>query len=71
MGAKGNNRHVPTAETIWNAWYAWRPVFPIDDHGAFWLEDIWHRRHPDTGRREYRSFRTETAKSQELTARLF
>lgn len=66
-----NVRHILISETLWSAWYAWRPVFPIDDHGAFWLEDIWHRRHPDTGRREYRSFRTETAKDQELTTRFF
>ncbi|MBA4220663.1 MAG: hypothetical protein C0458_08055 [Methylobacterium sp.] len=66
-----NVRYIPISETLWSAWYAWRPVFPIDDHGAFWLEEIWRRRHPETGQHEHRSFRTETAKLQELTARFF
>ncbi len=60
---------TPTTGKSWKVWYAWRPVFPIDDHGAFWLEDVWHRRHPQTGRHEYRSFRTEAAKLRELLAR--
>lgn len=67
-------RHIPqpvAAETLWTRWYAWRPVFPIDDRGPFWLEVIWRRRHPATRRYEYRSFRTEEAKRDEMTARFF
>lgn len=60
-----------TTESGWNVWYAWRPVLPVDDHGAFWLEDVWHRRHPRTGRHEHRSFRTETTKLRELATRAF
>lgn len=28
--------------TIWSAWYVWRLVFPLDDHGALRLDDVWH-----------------------------
>lgn len=59
----------PTTGESWAVWYAWRPVFPVDDHGFFWLEDVWHRRDPRTGRQDYRSFRTEAAKLRELIAR--
>lgn len=66
--------HTPqsvAADTLWTQWYAWRPVFPIDDRGPFWLEVIWRRRQPATGRYEYRTFRTEEAKQVEMSARFF
>ncbi|GAU85887.1 hypothetical protein [Bosea sp. BIWAKO-01] len=62
---------IPAADCIWSGWYAWRPVFPSDDAGPFWLEALWHRRHPVTGRWEYRTFRSEAEKLRETSERAF
>ena len=51
-------------QCLWREWYAWFPVFPIDDH-VFWLEEVWRRRNPQTERWEYRSFRSDREKEIE------
>jgi hypothetical protein len=54
---------------LWRAWYAWFPVKPADDDGLFWMETVWRRNDPKTGRREYKSFRSDKEKSEELAKR--
>ncbi|WP_083872909.1 hypothetical protein [Agrobacterium albertimagni] len=51
-------------ECLWREWYAWFPIMPVDDH-LFWLEQVWRRRNPQTGRWEYRSFRSDREKEIE------
>lgn len=55
-------------EHLWRDWYAWFPVKPFDD-GLFWLEIVWRRRNPQTGRWEYKSFRTAREKDEEAARR--
>lgn len=55
-------------DNIWRKWYAWHPVWPLDDH-VFWLETVWRWRSPATGRWVYKSFRSELEKDLEDSSR--
>ena len=59
---------VPRQQRAWTEAFAWFPVLPSDERDFFWLEAVWRRRHPVTMRWEYRSFRTDTAKSREAAS---
>lgn len=59
------------AESLWHTCYAYWPVLPIDERGPFWLEPLWCRRNPETGRWQYRSFRSEQVKLREMCDRIF
>ncbi len=60
-----------SGDYIWHKFYAWRPVFPSDDHGIFWLEYLWRRRDKHRHCWVYRSFRTKSEKEVEQMNRLF
>lgn len=55
-------------EHLWQEWYAWFPVKPVDD-GLFWLEMVWRRRKPQSGQWEYKSFRSAQEKDEEAARR--
>lgn len=56
-------------EHLWRQWHAWFPVRPTDEGGLFWLESVWRRRNPQTGRWEYKSFRSNQEKDDEAVRR--
>lgn len=51
----------------WEDWYAWFPVFQLDD-GLVWLEWVW-RRQAENGLWEYRSLRSELQREIEAARR--
>lgn len=54
---------------IWQPWWAWFPVWPIDDD-VHWLENVWRKRDSDIDRWVYRSFRAPEEKEIEESERL-
>jgi hypothetical protein len=56
----------PSLQRIWTETFVWWPVLPNDESGLFWLESVWHRRHRETQRWEYRSFRSDAEKMRDV-----
>lgn len=50
---------------LWHEYYAWKPVFPSDETGIFWLETVWRRR-VWRDKWQYKSFRSDAEKATEL-----